>query len=145
MEDMYKKAVFNNLRFPIPGREDGMKLTCEDVAKLPLTSEVGKPNLDEMYIAYHKAIQENEVTSYVRKTAAKAAKIEEANLRFLIVKDIIDTRMAEAEAELKSKEVSQEVAELEEAIRRDKGEAINSMPLADKEKRLAELKAAQGV
>lgn len=141
--DMYKAATRVKLRFDVNGKEGGMKIGIEDLWSLPLTSDTGKPNLDDMYIACHRAVKDSEVLSYVRKTAANAAKIEEAKLKFDIIKDVIDTKMAEADEKLRSKEVAQEIAELTEAIRRDKGEAINSMPLADKEKRLAELKAAQ--
>lgn len=80
------------------------QLTVEDLWDLPLTSDTGKPNLDDIAKALYKEIKagEDEI-SFVKTTANKNTAYETAKNKLDIVKHIIDVKQAEAEAAQKAK------------------------------------------
>lgn len=86
---MFQKASRYKLRFDSP--QGG--LTTEDLWDIPLQSARGA-NLDDIAKHLHKQISESNVTSFVSKKATEDTVLQ---LKFDIVKHIIETRLAEAD------------------------------------------------
>jgi hypothetical protein len=89
--NIFEQAARQRIRFQFAGN----LLTVEDLFQLPLSSEVGRPNLDAIAIALSvKARTETE--SFIPNKAKKV----EANvaLALEVVTSIINTRVAENEA-----------------------------------------------
>jgi len=72
-------------------------ITTEDLWIMPLTSPCGF-SLDDLAKVLHKEIKDSEVSSFVLKQDTKN---EIATLKFDIVKHIIDTKLAEIDAQEK--------------------------------------------
>lgn len=85
---MFEQATRNKVRFETP---QGM-LTVEDLWDIPLTSARGRANLDDIARALHRKIKETETESFVIK-APKADELTQ--LKFELVKHVIDVRLAE--------------------------------------------------
>lgn len=88
---MFEKATRLKVRFESP---KGL-LSVEDLWDLPLTSGTGKANLDDIAKGLHRKLKEDDDVSFVLKDK-KSDKVEQ--LKFDIVKHIIDVRLAEFEA-----------------------------------------------
>ena len=89
---MFEKAARLQLRFDSPKGP----LTVEDLWNLPLTSvNPARPNLDEIARGLHKQLKSGEDVSFVLKEKKSDAVVQ---LKFDIVKHIIDVRLTEAEA-----------------------------------------------
>lgn len=88
---MFDKATRLKLRFD---SALGL-LAVEDLWDLPLTSNRGKANLDDIAKGLYHQIKESDVVSFVDDTKAADEVIQ---LKFEVVKHIIDTRKAEREA-----------------------------------------------
>lgn len=87
---MFEKATRMKLRFDTPqGR-----LSVEDLWDLPLSAHVGKANLDTIAVQLHRQLQESNLTSFVHKDKTLD---ETVQLKFDVVKHIIDVRLAEIE------------------------------------------------
>jgi len=69
-----------------------------------LTSDNGRPNLDDIAKGIYKAMKEGEEVSFVKSNAASNAAFNVLKTKFDIVKHIIDVKLAEAEAAKKAKE-----------------------------------------
>ena len=94
---MFAKATRLKLRFDTPKGQ----LSAEDLWDLPLTSQTGKANLDDLARGLDRQIRDagNDV-SFVNPSSQKES--TELQLKFDIVKHIIDVRVAERqEAETK--------------------------------------------
>lgn len=93
---IFERATKKKLRFESPL---GM-LSVEDIWDLPLTSRTSKKaSLDDLAKSLNRQIKENEEESFVvKKTQANS----DLNLRFDIVKHIIEVRMEEADAREKA-------------------------------------------
>ncbi len=85
---MFEKASRRKLRFPSP---KGL-LSVEDLWDLPLTSNTGKANLDDIAKTLFAAMKETEI-SFV--APAKTESDSDSKLAFEIVKRVIDVRLAE--------------------------------------------------
>lgn len=85
---LFEQATRNKVRFETP---QGM-LTVEDLWDIPLTSARGRANLDDIARALHRKIKETETESFVIK-APKADELTQ--LKFELVKHVIDVRLAE--------------------------------------------------
>lgn len=92
---MFEKASRQKIRFDSP---KGM-LTVEDLWDLPLSSGVGRANLDDIARALHKQTKSGDDVSFVVKERKSD---ETVQLKFDIVKHIIDVRLAENEANAKA-------------------------------------------
>lgn len=89
---MFEKATRIRLRFETPA---GL-IDIEDLWQLPLTSNRGKVNLDDIAKDLHKKRKNDDEVSFVYKDK-KPESLDQ--LRFDIVKHIIDVKIAEREAE----------------------------------------------
>lgn len=86
--NIFEQASRIKLRFET---SKGM-LSVEDLWSLPLTSETGKVNLDDLARSYHIQLKEANEVSFVRP----AKKNAELQLAFDLVKYVIEVKMAEA-------------------------------------------------
>lgn len=89
---MFEKATRMRLRFETTA---GL-IDVEDLWQLPLTSNKGRPNLDDIAKDLHKKLKNDDEVSFVYKDK-KPESLDQ--LRFDIVKHIIDVKIAEREAE----------------------------------------------
>lgn len=94
----FEKAVRMKLRFDTPKGQ----LSVEELWDIPLESEKGV-SLDGLAVALHQKIKSGAEVSFVRKDSSKSAEYETVQLKFDIVKHIIDIRVAEKEAAEKSR------------------------------------------
>lgn len=92
MTTIFEKAARQKLRFNSPKGQ----LTVEDLWDLPLTSGAGKACLDAIAIELDQEIK-TQTTSFVTDVTPRNTL---AQLKFDIVKYVIDTRKAENEAAL---------------------------------------------
>lgn len=87
---MFTKASRLKLRF---SSTVGL-LSTEDLWDLPLTSNTGRPNLDDIAKDLHRQLKADDNISFV----IKEKKPDETNqLKFDIIKYVIDIKLAEAE------------------------------------------------
>lgn len=90
---MFDKATRLHLRF----ETSKGSVSVEDLWDMPLTSEVGRPNLDSLAISYDKQLRETaETKSFVTPTKASIDR-ELLQLKFDIVHHIIGVRLKERE------------------------------------------------
>lgn len=89
---MFEKATRMRLRFETTA---GL-IDVEDLWQIPLTSNKGRPNLDDIAKDLHKKLKNDDEVSFVYKDK-KPESLDQ--LRFDIVKYIIDVKIAEREAE----------------------------------------------
>jgi len=90
---MFEKATRLKLRFDSPR---GL-LSIEDLWDIPLTSGTGKPNLDDIAKGLHRELRNSsETESFV--TPASDTGNDELQLKFDLVKHVIDVRVAERNA-----------------------------------------------
>jgi hypothetical protein len=92
MEKKFEKAAREKIRFDSP---KGL-LMVEDLYDIPLTSQTGKANIDDIARGLHIQLKNSDnVCSFVNKEQTFD---EIVQLKFDIVKHIIETRLAEYEA-----------------------------------------------
>lgn len=127
---MFEKASRLKLRF---GTARG-SLTVEDLWDLPLTSTVGKPNLDDIAKSLNREIRASaEETSFVEPTGPTHS--TELQLAFDIVKHIIEVKVAErtkANDAAKKRETKQKILEIiaakqDEALRNKSLEELQAL------------------
>jgi hypothetical protein len=88
---MFEKTTRLKLRFDSPKGQ----LSVEELWDLPLTARNGGASLDNIARAASRTLKETAEESFVVKTAKSDAILQ---LRFDVVKHIIDVKIAEAEA-----------------------------------------------
>ena len=88
---MFEKAIRMKLRFD---SQKGL-LTVEDLWDLHLTSTTGKANLDEIARGLHRQLNNSDDVSFVEKEKKSDETIQ---LKFDIVKHVIDVKLIENEA-----------------------------------------------
>jgi hypothetical protein len=117
--NIFERASRLKLRFETP---KGL-LTIEDLWDLPLTSNSGKANLDDVARGLHRQIKESETESFV-VNPAKAD--ESAQIGFEVVKHVISVRLAEAEAARVRNESSEKKRRILELIAHKQDEALSA-------------------
>lgn len=131
--NIFEKATRLKLRFPTPKGS----LSVEEIWDLPL--KTGPVSLDSLAIAYHKAVKDiAEVKSFVDETPVQSN--VEAQLRFDIVKHIIDTRKAENAAKLTANANATERERLESLIAEKEDEVLKNLSREELQARLDKLK-----
>ena len=88
---MFDKAFRQKLRFESPMGQ----LSVEDLWDLPLTARSGKANLDDIAKELHHQLKNGDDISFVIQSKKSDETIQ---LKFDIVKHIIDVRLAEQSA-----------------------------------------------
>jgi len=110
---MFEKAARSKIRFDSP---KGM-LSIEDLFDLPLSGKSGSANLDDMIKdLYQKLKAGNEISFVTKKTEVDST----TQLKFDLIKHVIDVRLAESEAadnmaanKLKKQQLMQILADME--------------------------------
>ena len=123
---MYKKALRMKLRFATTKG----KLTTEDLFDLSLT------DLNNIAIALDKKLSETPRRSFISDITPDT---EEDELRFNIVKDVINTKLIERNNAQNAKAKAAEKAQLLEIIHRKKNQAMENMSIDELEAKLASL------
>lgn len=127
---MFEKAARLKLRF-----ETTKGLVCvEDLWDLPLTGN--GVNLDKIAIALSRQLKESDGESFVLKTTRTN---ELAQLKFDIVKHIIDVRLAENEAAKQKLEKKQQKEKIMSIIARKQDTALENTSLEDLQKMVNDL------
>ena len=88
--NIFENATRQALRFNSPVGA----LSTEDLWTLPLTASAARPNLDDIARELNRRLKETEDESFV-STTRKDSKLQ---LRFDVVKHIIDVKLAEQDA-----------------------------------------------
>lgn len=110
------------------------QLSCEDLWDLPLTSNTGKVNLDDIARNLHSQLKTDANVSFVFKERKSD---ETTQLGFDIVKHIIDVKLAEAEETRVRRANSEKKQQLLELIANKENQQMAEMPL-DELRKLAE-------
>ena len=92
MAELFAEATKQHFRFKTPHGD----ITTEDLWDLPLQSATNRANLDDLAKALNKQLKEtgNE-ESFVKPVVKKTADLQ---MRFDVVKSVIDVRVAERDA-----------------------------------------------
>lgn len=131
---MFEKASRMKLRFETP---EGHLYSDEDLWDLPLTSRVGRPNLDDIALNLHSRLRGTaDVTSFVEETAGADPLVQ---LQFDIVKHVIDTRKKEAADTLAAKDRKQARERLQAALERKRDNKLETMSEEEINAELAKL------
>ena len=123
---MYKKALKMKLRFATTKG----KLTTEDLFDLSLT------DLNNIAIALDKKLSESPRKSFISDIAPDT---EEDELRFNIVKDVINTKLIERNNAQNAKAKAAEKAQLLEILHRKENQALENMSVDELKAKLAAL------
>lgn len=132
---MFEKATRLKLRFDTP---KGL-LSVEDLWDLPLTSTVGKANLDDVAKALSRKLKAADEESFVAPSTNSAATADQ--LKFDIVKHIIGVRLRENEAKAAKAANKEELARLQEIIASKQDEALKGLTLEELQARAKQLAA----
>lgn len=119
---MFEQAVRNKLRFPTPQGS----LSVEDLWDLPLTSTTGKANLDALAVNLFKKVKERSEVSFV---TPKEDSSSEDQLKFDIVKHVLDIKLAERTKAHEAAQAKERRQKLLEVIDRKENKALEDMPL----------------
>ena len=124
---MFQKASRMKLRFETPQG----KLSAEDLWDLPLTSSVGKANLDDIARGLNKLMKSGDDVSFVIKEKKSD---EVTTIKFEIVKTIIDIRLAENDAASKARETKEKKQQILGLIAAKEIEKLGSQSIDDLKK-----------
>lgn len=128
--NIFEVATRKKLRFSTASGE----VTTEDLWDLPLTGK--RANLDDLAKSLYRQIKEQEETSFV---VQKSRASEVAELKFNVVKHVIDVKLAEREAAREEVARREHKQKIMEAIAEKKEEGIKSKSLEELEAELAKL------
>ena len=123
---MYKKALKMKLRFATTKG----KLTTEDLFDLSLT------DLNNIAIALDKKLSETPRKSFISDITPDT---EEDELRFNIVKDVINTKLIERSNAQNAKAKAAEKAQLLEILHRKENQALENLSVDELKAKLAAL------
>ena len=136
--NLFLVAAQRQFRFDSPKGQ----LTVEDLFTLPLTSSVGKANLNDIAVALFKKVKEtDEGLSFVDSTPS-AVNVE-ATQKLELVKEVIAIKKAEQASKVAAANRQAERQRLMELIQRKKEEADAGRSMDDLLAQLAALDAAQ--
>ena len=129
---MFEKASRLKLRF----ESTKGQLQIEDLWDLPLTSTKGQANLDDIARGLHRQLKNGDDVSFVNATHKSD---EVVQLKFDIVKHIIDVRLVENEAAAKARENKEKKQQLLAIIAQKKDAALQGTPLEELEAMVAQM------
>lgn len=132
MSEIFVKASRLKLKFPT---EKGV-LTVEQLWDLPLTSDTGRTNLDDIARYFHKRLKNDDNVSFV-DPARKSDDI--IQLSFDIVKYIIDVKLEERKKASEEKDRADKKQKLLHLISEKQDETLRSKSIEDLKKELASL------
>lgn len=117
---IFEKASKQKLRFETP---KGF-ISAESLWDLPLQSNTGKINLDDLAKAVSAKLKESEVESFVTKSKTTSA---EDNLRLEILKRVIEVRVEEKEAQTKQRANAERKRLLLDALAEKRAENLSNL------------------
>ena len=121
---MFEKASRLQLRFDTP---KGL-LSVEDLWQLPLTSNTGKANLDDIARELDAKVKNTSTVSFVNKPA----KVDETvQLGFDIVKRVIDVRLEERDAAAIAEANKQKKQKLLAILEAKENEGLSQLSMED--------------
>ena len=120
--EKFALATKNKLRF----NTSKGQLNVEDLWDLPLTSDSGQPNLDDLARELHKLIKDGAEVSFVKKDNKHTKAFEVSQLKFDLVKFIIDVKLEEAEAVKKTRAAREKNQRILELIAKKDDETLAS-------------------
>lgn len=127
MEDIFIKASKQKLRF----KAGNGSLSTEDLWDIPLEA------LDKLTIGYSKELDDSNTTSFIKPKRANTV----LSLRFEIAKYIIETRVAEEEANKLKAEKAVKRSQIKDLMAKKQLDAMESKSLEDLQKELDLLEA----
>lgn len=134
MDNIFETASRRKVRFATAKGA----LTVEDLWDLPLTSETGKANLDDIARTLYKELRDSDDNvSFVTKKSEGAD--TDAYLKFDVVRHIIDVRLAENSAALKAKANAEHKQRLLAIIDKKQDEALQSKSIDELRAEIAAL------
>ena len=126
MQDIFATASRKGIRFLTPKGP----LTIEDLWDLPLQSQTGRANLDDIAKGINKLVKEQaEETSFVSPTSSAVDQNNELALE--VVKHIISVRVAERDAESLKKKRTEEKQKILSLIADKQDEALRGKSLEE--------------
>lgn len=114
---IFEKATRAKLRFSTPKGT----ISVEDLWDLPLTSQTGKTNLDDIAKGLHRELKENTEISFVEE---KTTNDTLATLKFDVVKSVIDTLVVERKAAQESRTRSEKKQQILSLIAQKENEKL---------------------
>lgn len=126
---MFEKAVRQKVRF----QTTSGVLSVEDLWDLPLVSTT-KVSLDSIAKGLNRELKEAEEVSFVAAPTAKNALIQ---LKFDLVKHIIQVRLDENAAKAKATEIREKKTQLQEILARKENQALENMSVDEIKAQLA--------
>lgn len=121
---MFEQATRMKLRFTTPQGQ----LTVEDLWDLPLTSTTNRANLDAIAVGLYTELNNGAGMSFVSASTPKNAEIE---LKFAIVKHIIDVKKTENAAKVDAQARKQQREQLLQLIDQKEKEQLGSKSIEE--------------
>ena len=126
MEDIFEKASRAQLRFTsVKGN-----LTTEDLWHLPLRSDTGRPNLNDIAKSLNKSIRENEEQDFV-EVPGRTAQTGTDPLALEVVKKIIAVKQTEATEASTQADRKAQKQKLLELLERKRTEALSDLTIEE--------------
>jgi hypothetical protein len=111
-------------------------LMVEDLWDLPLTDAMGRANLDDMARSLHRQLKDTAEESFVVQASPHDAELQ---LKFDLVKRVIDVKLAERTAALAASERRKNKARILEILENKKDEALSGKSVEELTAMAAEL------
>lgn len=131
--NMFEQATRLKLRFAVGTR---VNLTVENLWDLPLTNVKGE-DLDHIAIELQEKLSTNEKSFVVQQSKTKEAQVNQ--LKFDIVKYIIDVRLEEQKVANLERQRAQEIATLKELQKQAKIRDLQNLSSEEIEERIKSL------
>lgn len=133
--NIFEQAARRKLRFVT----DIGSLSTEQLWDLPLESKAGKLSLDSLAIDLDAQLEKGKNKSFV----SGPKKDPVTQLRFDIVKHIIEVRVAENKAKTDQKQRDTQIEKLSETVAKKKDAALENLSVDELEAQLLKLKSGQ--
>ncbi len=130
---LFEKASRLKLRFDSPKGQ----LTVEDLWNLPLSSKSGAANLDDIARGLHRLLKDDANVSFV--DTAKPVDDSANQLKFDLVKHVIDTRLIEQKAEADARSKAAQKLRILEIMENKKNTKLENSSMEELQAMLASL------
>ena len=130
---IFEQATRQKLRFDTPKGQ----LSVEDLWDLPLISNTGKANLDDLARDLDAEVKQEQKTSFVQPTQSGSNVL--AELKFNIVLHIIQVRVEENRKRQDAEALTEKRRQIMAIIDRKQNEALKGQSLEDLQKLLQSL------
>lgn len=134
MSDIYKTASKMGLSFPSPQGA----LSVNDLWHIPLQAAKGYSSLDEISKALNKKLKNDDDFSLIDTEKKSDPKVQ---LQFDIVKDIIETRIAERDAKARERDEAEQTQKILGLIAQKEDQQLLDMPIEELKKLLEKKKS----